>query len=107
MPIVLAWETFKDRLSSVTHITHHGLHLILGLLLTVVIGRALGKPRTSWVPPAIVLCLELINEASDFTRYYVSNWPWTPYETLLDIIITMGPPILLVLVARWRSAGDP
>ena len=101
--IVLAWEAFKDWLSATLHLTHHDLHLILGLGLTLGIGRVLRRPLGSWLPVSIVLMLELFNEISDFARYYVSHWPWTPTETLIDIAITIAPPLAIVLAARWES----
>ena len=102
--IVLGWEAFKDWLSATVYLTHHDLHLVLGLGLTLGLGRLLRRPLGSWLPLLIVLALELLNEISDFARYYVSNWPWTPGETLVDIAITMLPPLAIVLAARWESA---
>lgn len=101
--IVLGWEAFKDWLSATVHLTHHDLHLVLGVGLTLGFGWALRRPLGAWAPLLIVLGLELLNETSDFTRYYVSNWPWTPTDTLIDIAITILPPLAIVLAARWES----
>jgi hypothetical protein len=101
--IVLGWEAFKDWLSATVHLTHHDLHLLLGVGLTLGFGWILRRPLGSWVPLLMVLALELLNETSDFARYYVSQWPWTPKETLVDIAITILPPLAIVLAARWES----
>lgn len=101
--IVLDWEAFKDWLSSSVHLTHHDLHLLLGVGLTLAFGRILRRPLGSWLPLLIVAALEMINETSDFTRYYVSKWPWTPLPTLIDIVLTLLPPLAIVLAARWNS----
>lgn len=101
--IVLGWEAFKDWLSDTVHLTHHDLHLILGVGLTLGFGWILRRPLGSWLPLWIVLALELLNETSDFLRYYFDHWPWTPKETLIDIAITILPPLTIVLAARWES----
>ena len=101
--VVLGWETFKDWLSGTVRLTHHDLHLLLGLGLTLAFTRLLRRPLGAWLPLLLVLGLELLNETSDFLRYYVSAWPWTPYETLVDIAITIAPPLAIVLAARWES----
>ena len=100
--IVLGWEAFKDWLSATLHLTHHDLHLLLGVVLTLGIGRALRLPLGAWLPLLIVFGLEMLNEASDFIRYYVSGWPWTPAETLVDIALTMIPSLAIVMAARER-----
>ena len=101
--IVESWEAFKDWLSTTVHLTHHQLHLVLGVLLLLAVGRLLRRPLGAWLPLLIVLGLELVNELLDFTRYRVANWPWTPRETLIDIAITMAPPLALVVIARLLS----
>jgi hypothetical protein len=102
--IVLAWEGFKDWLSATVHLSHHDLHLILGVGLTLALGPVLRRPLGSWLPLFIVFALELLNETSDFVRYNVGNWPWTPRETLIDIAITVLPVLPIVIAARWETA---
>ena len=101
--VVESWETFKDWLSKTVHLTHHQLHLLLGVLLLLIVGRLLRRPLGSWSPLLLVSALELVNELLDFTRYRVADWPWTPRETLIDIAITLAPPLVVVLVARLWS----
>jgi len=100
---VLEWEKVKGWLSSSTGLTHHDFHLLLGVLLTLAFTRLLRLPLGAWTPLLIVLGLELINEASDFTRYYIDSYPSTPEPMLLDIAITILPPLAIVLAARWDS----
>ena len=101
--IVLYWEEFKDWLSASTGLTHHDYHVLLGIGLTLGFTWLLRLPLGSWVPLVFVLSLELVNEAFDFTRYYVSGWPWEPGPTLIDIVLTMAAPLVIVLAARWTS----
>lgn len=101
--LVLDWEDFKVWLSAATHLTHHDIHLILGVVLTFALGRALRRPLGSFVPLAIVLGLELINEALDFLRNIVPGWPLEYREAAIDVAITVGPALLIILAARWNS----
>ena len=101
--IVLDWEDFKTWLSASTGLTHHDIHLLLGVLLTLAIGRVLRRPLGAWLPLGIVFALEMLNEAFDFTRYRVDGYPWGPGPMLVDIALTMVPPLAIVLAARWRS----
>jgi hypothetical protein len=105
---VLGWEAFKDWLSASTGLTHHDYHVLLGIVLTLGLTWLLRRPLGSWLPLLIVLALELLNEASDFTRYYVAGWPWEPEPTLVDIALTMAAPLVIVTIARLTSfAPDP
>jgi hypothetical protein len=101
--IVLDWESFKVWLSATTGLSHHDFHLMLGVLLTLGLGWLLRRPLGSWLPLLIVLGLEMVNEAFDFIRYYVDSYPWTPGPMLIDIAITMLPPLAIVLAARWDT----
>jgi hypothetical protein len=104
--ITLTWEGFKDWLSAEASLTHHELHLILGVLLMIVFGRLLRRPIGSWLPLLPVLALELVNEALDFTRYCLAGWPWTPTGTLVDIVITMALPVAVVLAGRYPPSTE-
>jgi hypothetical protein len=104
---VLEWEAFKEWLTASTGLTHHDYHLLLGIALTLGLTWLLRRPLGSWLPLLIVLALELVNELSDFTRYYVAGWPWEPGPTLVDIALTMVAPLVVVAAARltWSSSG--
>ena len=101
--VILDWENFKVWLSAHSGLSHHDFHLILGLVLTFGIGWILRRPLGSWIPLAIVLALELINEAFDLIRNIVPGWPLLWGEATVDILITIVPPLLIVLAARWNS----
>jgi hypothetical protein len=73
--IVLAWAGFKDVLAGALGLTHHDLHLLLGVLLTIGIGWLLRLPLGSWLPLLAVLALEAANEVSDFTRFQMAGCP--------------------------------
>jgi hypothetical protein len=111
--IVLDWEKMKVWLTANTSLTHHDYHLILGVLMTIGLGWLLRRPLGSWLPLGIVFALEIVNEILDFTRYYVDSYPWGPGPMLIDIAITILPPLAIVLAARWerrraaRAEGAP
>ena len=98
--IVLAWEAFKDWLSTTLHLTHWHLHVVVGLVLLVLFGRLMRRPLRSFIPLAPIAVLEAINEISDFTRYYVSDWPWTPTSTAIEIALTLVPPTAVIVLAK-------
>jgi hypothetical protein len=101
--IVLDWEQVKVWLSASTGLSHHDFHLLLGVLLMLALTRLLRLPLGAWLPWLIVFGLELVNEAFDFTRYYIDHYPWGPVPMLVDIALTMLPPLAILLAARWRS----
>lgn len=103
--VLLSWETTKDWLSASTGLTHHDFHLVLGVLLTLAITRMLRLPIGAMLPLLMVFGLELINETFDFFRYRMDAWPWEPWPTLVDIFLTMFPPLVITLAARWNSLG--
>jgi hypothetical protein len=103
--MVLDWEALKEWLSKELHVSHAVLHIHIGLLVFLVMGRVLRKPMSSPLPLLVVAMLELANEAMDFTRYYVSHWPWTPGNTIEDIVNTLLWPTILLLLARMDRAG--
>lgn len=102
LSIVLAWETFKDWLSATAHLTHWDLHVILGLGFFLVFGRLLRRPLTSFLPLLPVALLELGNEILDFLRAYIPHWAWNFHDTVIEVVLTLGPPLALVLLARSR-----
>jgi len=101
--VILDWEAFKVWLSATLGLSHHDIHLILGLALTFGFGWLLRRPLGAWLPLGIVFVLELINEAFDFIRNIVPGWPLLPGEALVDIAITIVPPLAIILAARWNS----
>ncbi|KQN21255.1 hypothetical protein ASE86_14925 [Sphingomonas sp. Leaf33] len=100
--LALAWESFKVWLTDTLPFSHHDYHLMLGVLLTLGFGWLLRRPLGSWLPLILVFVLEMINEVLDFTRYYLDSYPWGPGPALIDIAITMLPPLAIVLAARWE-----
>ena len=104
--IVLGWEAFKDWLSDTLYLTHNNLHLVLGVGLMLGLRWVLHKPLVSWTPWLIVLALETLNEISDFARYYLAGWPWTPQATLVDYALTMLPPLGIIVAARFAEKAS-
>ncbi|WP_029625228.1 hypothetical protein [Sphingomonas sp. PAMC 26605] len=101
--IVLDWEAFKVWLSATTGLSHHDIHLIVGVLLTMAFTVVLRVPLWSWRPLSIVLALELVNETFDFARYSIGGYPWGPVPSLIDIALTIVPAGLIVSAARLGS----
>lgn len=101
--LVLDWEVFKVWLSATSGLSHHDIHLIVGALLTIAFTVLLRVPLRSWRPSLIVLALELVNETFDFARYAIGGYPWGPVPSLIDIALTMLPPLLIVSAARLAS----
>ena len=98
---VLFWEAAKDWLADTLHLTHWDLHVIVGLLLFVLFAKSFRRPLSSFLPLLPVIALELVNEAFDLSRYLLSGWPWTPRATIIEIALTLGPPFVLIGIARW------
>jgi hypothetical protein len=103
--MVLDWEALKDWLSSEFHVSHAVLHIHLGLAIYLLTSLLLRRPLGSVLPWLVVLVLELVNEASDFIRYYVSAWPWTASNTIEDIVNTLFWPTVLVVLFRHQRAA--
>ena len=98
--ILLGWEATKIWLSHNLHLTHHELHVIVGIILYFLFARLL-RARYGSVRPLIpIAVLEGINESFDFMRYILSGWPWTPVATIYDIVLTLGPPMLIAVAFR-------
>lgn len=102
LTIVLAWETFKDWLAATAHLTHWDLHLILGLAFFLIFARLLCRPLTSFLPLLPVALLELGNETLDFLRAYIPHWTWNVHDTIIEVALTLGPPLALILLMRSR-----
>lgn len=100
LSIVLAWETFKDWLSATVHLTHWDLHVILGLGFFLLFARLLRRPLASFLPLLPVALLELGNETLDFLRAWIPHWDWNVHDTIIEVALTLGPPLALVLLAR-------
>ncbi len=100
LSVVLAWEGFKDWLSATAHLTHWDLHLLLGLGCFVLFARLLRRPLTSFAPLVPVAMLEAVNEGLDFLRAWIPHWAWNGRDTLVEVALTLVPPLLLAMVAR-------
>jgi len=101
---IALWGDFKEGLSHVLHVPQAALHVAVGLLLYPVFARWLDVRWGSWRPLLPIAALEALNEAVDILRYVVSRWPWSPVNTMNDIVLTLAPVALVVLaIRRWRE----
>ena len=108
--IILAWEATKVWLARTFHLSHYVIHVFVGIILLFALGRLMRRPLTSFAPLIPIAILELLNEICDFTRYYVSGWPWTAGKTSIEIALTLVPPFVIIAIARYRAraaAADP
>jgi hypothetical protein len=104
MTIILGWEAFKDWLAASLQVTHWTLHVIVGIALFPIFSKLLRKPLRSPVGLLPLAFLELLNETSDFLRYYIAGWPWSGYQTSVEVCLTILPPLMILILARmvWR-----
>ena len=100
LTIVLAWEAFKDWLAASAHLTHWNLHVILGLGFFVLFALVLRRRLSSFVPLLPVALLEGGNELLDFLRAWLPHWRWNGRDTLIEIALTLVPPLALALFVR-------
>lgn len=98
------WEAAKLDLSDTLHLSRDLLHVHVGLAVYALGCLLLREPIGSRRPVLIVLALELVNELVDFIRFQVGGWPWTPADTVADIVNTLLWPVALTLLARRRLA---
>ena len=89
-------------MTATTGLSHHDWHLLLGVLLTLGFTWLLRLPLDAWAPLLIVLALELVNEAVDFTRYHIDGYPWA-WSDDDRYRAHNAVPLAIVLVARWDS----
>lgn len=105
--VVLAWEAAKERLALSIHFSHEALHVLVGVMLFMLSAVVMRRPVRSLRPIVPVAVVELINEAFDFTRYYVSEWPWSPQSSMIDVALTLLPPTMIALTAcKLSHAAD-
>lgn len=99
----LLWTVTKDWLSAMLHLTHTDLHLVLGIVVTLLFGRLLRRPLTSWLPLLPVAVLEFINEGLDAltTRLTSAGQRW--FETMVGVAATLLPSALIIAAARVEA----
>lgn len=107
---VLDWTATKDWLSGTLHLSHDMLHVHVGMAIFVLASLVLRRPIGLLPPLLLLLGLETLNELSDFMRYRIGGWPWTPWPTVADYIDTLLWPAVLTLLFRadrLRRAAPP
>jgi hypothetical protein len=101
---IALWGDFKEGLADVLHVPQAALHVAIGLILYPIFARWMGVRWGSWRPLLPIAALEFANEAIDFLRYFLSRWPWSPLNSINDIVLTLLPVAIVVLaVRRWRG----
>lgn len=103
--VVTVWEDFKDWLSATAHLSHWTLHVVFGLAFYLLFGRLLRRPLSSLLPILPVALLELGNETLDFLRAWLPHWYWNWPDSLREVGLTLGPPLLVALAARALPVG--
>lgn len=96
------WYEMKTMAVAFTGWPMDTLHVMAGVVLQLLAATAIGKSLSDARPWAIVLLLELGNEAYDL---WFERWPnlyGQVGEGLRDVLATMLLPTLLLLLARKR-----
>lgn len=94
------WHETKLFIEHMTTVSHDTLHLMAGLLISLVVATVIRRPITSWLPWAVTFAIILFNEGVDL---WVEIWPDHAMqlgEGAKDIVITMAIPTLLALAVR-------
>ncbi len=99
------YGTLKLLLGDRIGMSHAELHIHAGLLVLLAACLILRRPLGSMMPLQIVILLEVANEAVDSARYQMSSWPWTPWNSVADLIDTLLWPVVLTLLARTTVVG--
>ena len=97
---VLGWETLKIRISDALNLSHPALHVIAGLAIYLLATPLLRARIGDWRPMIPVVVLETANETSDILRYLHSGWPWTANGTVSDVVLTLLPPLAIIVFVR-------
>ena len=96
------WTQAKLSLQYLTGFDRDAMHVLVGVVLQISFAALLRTSVRSIWPWIILLVLGLGNEIVDFT---IGSWgdPLAQRrEAIEDLILTMMPATLLMLVARWR-----
>lgn len=104
---IALWGDFKIWLEHSSHVPQAAMHVIVGIALYPIFARWMKVRWGSWLPLLPILGLELVNEAIDFTRYYLAGWPYSPSRSFGDVVLTMAPIGALVIIFRfwgWHEA---
>ena len=78
------------------------LHVLFGVLAQLAVAFLTGRPVSRWMPWAVVLLLEILNELSDLS---LDQWPdpGIQYaEAVKDIVLTMLLPTVILSVSRRK-----
>jgi hypothetical protein len=95
-----SWHHAKVFVEHSTSISHDTLHLIAGMLISLVVATLLRRPIASWVPWLATFAIILFNEAADL---WIEIWPDHARqlgEGAKDIAVTMAIPTILMLAVR-------
>lgn len=105
---IALWGDFKIWLEHSSQVPQSAMHVIVGILLYPLFAKGMKVRWGSWLPLLPILGLELVNEAIDFTRYYLAEWPYSPMKSLGDVALTMAPIGALVTIFRlWGWHETP
>ncbi len=96
------WFNAKTFAEHMIGFSHDALHVVAGVCLQFLLAALLRVSVRSFWPWSIVLALEVANEWADL---HGEVWPdrsmqWG--EGAKDILLTMGLPTLILIVARFR-----
>ena len=96
------WIGTKNALEYLTGFNKDSLHVPAGVVLQITFAAILRTSVCSIWPWIMVLALELGNEIIDLSVDVWADPAAQRREAVEDLIVTMMPATLLMLVARWR-----
>lgn len=98
------WNEAKTFVEHMIGFSNDAIHILAGVCIQLLIAALLRVSLRSLKPWLVVLTIQILNEASDL---WLEVWPsyamqWG--ESAKDVLLTMGLPTLLLLVARFKPA---
>lgn len=96
--LALYYHRFIDWVGDGTGLPDAILHIHTGMLLLMVARIATGRSFGSFVPLAVVMAAEALNEVMD--RLSFGSWRWP--DTTLDVLNTLFWPAVICLGVRLR-----
>ena len=100
--LAVDWYQVKLFIQHASGFSMDALHVIAGVILLFAIAALLRSSVARPRPLLIVLIIEIINEASDFTVEFWPDLGMQLGEAVKDLILTMAVPVMIFLAARYR-----
>jgi hypothetical protein len=100
--LAVDWYQVKLFIQHASGFSMDALHVIAGVILLFAIAALLRSSVARRRPLLVVLIIEIINEASDFTLEFWPDLGMQAGEAAKDVILTMAVPTMIFVAARYR-----